>query len=254
MLRARIAESQGRLAEAIDNLKHISDTDPLSAQAWLKTGQIELARHRAVAAEAAFLHSAAMNPDTLQPHRELAYLYALQRRKAECDAQFLALSHRMSMGYVLAFVWCQNYCDIWDPNESGKVLRQFVDADPNDRRSRLALAMSYRMTNRFDEADATLAPLPDTDLDARALRVQIAIYKGEIADAAKLARPGPADHERLNVLRGDLAQAAGEYRAAADYFRAALRQEPESAPRDPRAGGVAAAAQRPSRREMPPDR
>src|SRR5436309_768767 len=52
MLRARIAESQGRLAEALDHLKQIPDSDSIAAQAWLKTGQIELARGRARAAEA----------------------------------------------------------------------------------------------------------------------------------------------------------------------------------------------------------
>ncbi len=54
MLRARIAEAQGRLGEAVEYLKHIDDSDPVSAQAWLKTGQIEIARHRAGAAERAF--------------------------------------------------------------------------------------------------------------------------------------------------------------------------------------------------------
>ncbi len=47
MLRARIAEAQGRQAEALDLLTHIPDSDPIGSQAWLKAGQIELARHRA---------------------------------------------------------------------------------------------------------------------------------------------------------------------------------------------------------------
>lgn len=60
MLRARIADSQGRAEEALDFLTHISDSDPISSQAWLKAGQIELARHRAAAAaETAYLHSLA---------------------------------------------------------------------------------------------------------------------------------------------------------------------------------------------------
>ncbi len=42
MLRARIAESQGRLVEALAHLKHIPDSDLISSQAWLKAGQIEL--------------------------------------------------------------------------------------------------------------------------------------------------------------------------------------------------------------------
>src|SRR5262245_62088535 len=106
MLRARIAEAQGHLAEALDQLRPIPDSDPIAAQAWLKAGQIELARHQARAAEAAYRHALALNPDQIQAHRELAYLYAVQRRKAECDAEFRALVRLMPLDYTLAFAWC----------------------------------------------------------------------------------------------------------------------------------------------------
>ena len=228
MLRARIAEAQGRLSDALDDLKKISDSDPISAQAWLKAGQIEIARHHAGPAEAALRRSIAINPDQLQTHRELAYLYATQRRKADCDAQFRALSQRMTMGYVLAFVWCQNFCDIWDPNESGTVLEKFVAEDPSDRWSRLALAASYFLKHQLDTALATLAPLADSDVDAQVLRVKIAIEKGDIETASALARGGPADEARLNVLRGQLALNTGDPRRATDLFRAAVEKDPES--------------------------
>jgi tetratricopeptide (TPR) repeat protein len=226
MLRTRIAESQGRLADALDLLKHIPDSDPISSQAWLKAGQIEFARHRARGAEAAYLHSLSLNPDQIQAHRELAYIYALQRRKAECDSQFRALFRKVAMDYVLAFNWCQNYCSIWNPNEAGEVLKQFVAADPTDRWSRLALATSYQLKNLFEEAEATLAPLTDSDPDARALRVEMAIDRGEITAAEELLRTGPRDHARLNFFRGSLA--FNDARKAATFFRAALREEPEN--------------------------
>src|SRR5262245_34246320 len=38
MLRARIAESQGRLAEALGHLEHIPETDSIGARARLKAG------------------------------------------------------------------------------------------------------------------------------------------------------------------------------------------------------------------------
>jgi tetratricopeptide (TPR) repeat protein len=227
MLRARIAEAQGRLDEALDYVKHIPESDPISAQAWLKAGQIELARGQARAAEAAYLHALTLNADQIQSYRELAYLYAIQRRKAVCDAQLRALDQRMAMGYVLAFTWCQNSCGIWDPREAGKVLRRFVDVDPSDAPSRLALAVSYRLTNDIETAEATLRLLPETDPDARALRVQLAIDKGEIAEAEKLLQGGPPDHPRLNVLRGQLALNVRQAAKAVACFRAALRHEPD---------------------------
>jgi tetratricopeptide (TPR) repeat protein len=227
MLRARIGEAQGRLTDALDYLKHIPESDPISSQAWLKAGQIELASGQGQAAEAAFLHTLALNPDQIQPYRELAYLYAIQRRKLECDAQFRALDRRIQMDYVLAFSWCQNSCQIWDPREAGKVLKKLVEVDPSDRWSRLALAVSHRLTNNLDEAEAALRPLGDSDPEARAIRVQIAIDRGEIAVAKDLLQAGPAGHARLDIFRGQLALNARESLKAAAYFRAALGQEPD---------------------------
>jgi tetratricopeptide (TPR) repeat protein len=226
MLRARIAEAQGHLALAIENLKHIPDSDEISSQAWLKAGQIELARNRARAAEAALRHALAANPEQLQAYRELAYLFALERRKADCDAQFRALAQRIPMGHFFAFAWCQNYCELWDPKEAIPILSRFITADPTDRVARLALANCYETDNNLGSAEETLRPLPDSDPDARALRTVLAIDRGEIEIAQKLAGDGPSDHVRLNVCRGKLALAADAAKAAA-YYRSALRQDPE---------------------------
>jgi len=59
------------------------------------------------AAIAAFRRALELDPDQIQTYRELAYLYALQRRKADCGDIFLALDERMKMGYVLAFAWAR---------------------------------------------------------------------------------------------------------------------------------------------------
>jgi tetratricopeptide (TPR) repeat protein len=227
MLRARIAESQGRLEQALGNLKHIPDSDAIGSQAWLKAGQIELARHDARGAESAFRRALALDPDQIQAYRELAYLYAVQRRREECDAQFRALAKRISLDYVLAFAWCQNYCDIWDPDESCRVLGEFVAFDPDDRLLRLALANNLRLAHRLDEAEAALGPLADSDPEARALRAELAIDQGAIDAAQDLARAGPADHSRLNAVRGRLALINKNAAGAVDYFWAALRDNPE---------------------------
>ena len=118
-------------------------------------------------AESAFRRSLALNSDQIQAYRELAYLYAAQRRRDECDAQFRALAQRISLDYVLAFAWCQNYCRVWDPDEACRVLGGFVAFDPEDRLSRLALATNLRLAHRLDEAEAAVSPLLDSDPDAR---------------------------------------------------------------------------------------
>jgi tetratricopeptide (TPR) repeat protein len=222
MLRARIADAQGRWDEAIEDLKHIDDRESVAAQAWLKTGQIEVARHRARAAEAAYLHSLRIKPDQIQTRRELAYLYAIERRRRECDAQFRALARIQPLDYALAFAWCQNYCGIWAPDEAGPVLADWVAQDPTDRLPRLALAKSFAMTNKMSEAEAALAPLGESDPDARALRAEMAIERGDIAAATAFVGDRPDDHGPLNRLRGKLALQRGDLRRAVDYFRRAL--------------------------------
>ncbi len=226
MLRARIAEAQGLFVEAIADLKHIPDSDPIASQAWLKAGQVEVARNRARAAEAAYRRALALNPEQLQAYRELAYLFALQRRKADCDSQFRALAQRIPMGHIMAFAWCQNYCELWDPKEAIPILIRFIAEDPTDRLSRLALASCYETANNLDLAAAALRPLPESDPDARAQRIALAIDRGEIEIAQNLARDGSSDHLRLNVCRGQLALPSDASQAAA-YYRSALRQDPE---------------------------
>jgi tetratricopeptide (TPR) repeat protein len=227
MLRARIAESRGRLVEALDHLRSIPDSDPIASNAWLKVGQIELARRNARGAEVALLRSVALSADQIQAYRELAYIYAVQRRRGDCDAQFRALAKRVHFDYVLAFAWCQNYCRLWDPKEARTALSGFVEFDPDDRPSRLALATTSRLTSQLDQAEEALRRLPDSDQDARALRVDLLLDRGDIDAARALLDRGRSDHARLNAIRGRMALAAKDAASAVDYFRAALRQSPE---------------------------
>jgi tetratricopeptide (TPR) repeat protein len=227
MLRARIAEAQGRLADALDALKKIPDKDPVGAQAWLKAGQIELATRQSKAAEAAYLRSLTIDCDQVQPHRELAYLYAIQLRHDECDAQFRAIGRLAAMDHVLAFGWCQNYTRIWDPRAPRETLTGFITKDPTDRLSRLALATSFQLSAEYPRVETTLRPLPESDPDARAIRVQCAIERGQNEAAEELARAGPSDHPRINCLRGKLALLRNQPQLAAKYFRAAVEGLPE---------------------------
>ncbi len=97
-----------------------------------------------------------LDANLVQPHRELAYIYALQRRREPCDAQFRELAQLIVLDYKMAFAWGQNQYDIFDPNEAIEALVPIVAADPDDRWSRLALANDYRITIRHDRAEATL--------------------------------------------------------------------------------------------------
>jgi tetratricopeptide (TPR) repeat protein len=226
MLRARIAEAQEKFDLALAHLKKIPDSDPTSAKAWLKAGQIELTRHHLRASEAAFSRCLALDPEIIQGHRELAYLYALERRRKEADGQFRALALRTPPDHVIAFAWCQSFCGIWDPSAPRGPLSEAIAFDPDDRWSRLALASSFVLTTELDQAEAILRPLPDSDPDARAMRAEIAISRGNVEQAQALVEGGPSDHVRLNVIRGQLQ--AGYHknaRQAAKFFGDAVQKD-----------------------------
>ena len=118
-------------------------------------------------AEAALRHSLALDPKQVVARRELAYICAMQHRRAAGDAQFPRLAELTALDYPLAFLWCQNSCDIWNPEEASPRLTRFVQADPDDRLSRLALALSELRSGKTDSAETVLAPLPNTDVDAQ---------------------------------------------------------------------------------------
>ena len=76
---------------ALAELAAIPDDHPLAPLARLRAGQIEIRRGRTRPAEAAFLAVLKLLPHAVQPHKELVYIYNIQHRQAELDAQFLAL-------------------------------------------------------------------------------------------------------------------------------------------------------------------
>ena len=76
-----------------------------------------------------------------------------------------------------------------------------------------------RRLDRLGEARRILAPLPDSDPDARAARVLLAMDQGALDAAGKLLDEGPADHPGLARLRGQLALRRHDGEAAVRAFR-----------------------------------
>ena len=227
LLRSRIAKTRGRVEQALEALRQVPDADPLAGEARLQAGRIELDRDHARAAEDAMLRTLTLDPARTLAYRELAYIYAIQHRRAECSAQFRALNARIPVDAKLAFVWTQNECSLWDPEETRGRLERFVRADPNDRRSRLALAESLLALRRPDDADRVLAPLAPTDAEALALRSRSALDRNDFDSAAALVARAPADHPALSYIRGRMAMWRHDASEAARHYRDAIRSDPE---------------------------
>ena len=163
MLQGQVEIAHGRADEAIAKLMRIPDDHPAAAQARLLAGQIELRRHRARFAEQYLRQAILLDPKLVQAHKELIYILGFQLRRPDLNAEFLALSQLTDLTFDNVFHWCLMRTALWEPSTALTELLSFVEADPEDRWSRLAIADNYRRQGLLDDADAIIAPLPDSD-------------------------------------------------------------------------------------------
>ena len=115
----------------------------------------------------------------------------------------------------------------WEPSTALKELSLFIEADPADRSSRLAIADNYRRMGLIDDAEIAIAPLPDSDPEVLAIRVMLAVDRHDDDKAAQLLASGPPDDSRLAKLRGRLALARRDAPTAVRYFQDAHDHDPE---------------------------
>ncbi len=227
MLRAQLDIAQDRAEEAVAGLMRVPDEHPMAAQARLMAGQVELRRHRARFAEQYFRKALQLDPKLVQAHRELIYIVGFQLRRPELNAEFLALSRLTELNFDNVFHWCLMRTALWEPSTALKELLLFVEADPEDRWSRLAIAENYRRMGLIDDAETIIAPLPDSDLDGLAIRVMMAIDRHQEDKAEQLLASGPADDFRVAKLRGRLALARRDAATAVRCFQLAYAHAPD---------------------------
>ena len=228
MLRAQVAMARGRVDEALADLAKIPDAHELAPQARLRAGQIELRRDRLRAAEEAFLAAAEARPGpgAGAPRADLHLRHAGASGRDRCRSS--ALAKLTPLTFDNALHWGLMSHESWQPDKVTEELGRFVKADPTDRWSRLAWAGSLRRIGRVDDAWKALEPLPDSDPEARALRAQLALERGDRAAAEALLAEGPTDHAGLARLRGRLALAERDGPAALRHFTVADAAEPGS--------------------------
>ncbi|MHB1560775.1 MAG: tetratricopeptide repeat protein, partial [Isosphaeraceae bacterium] len=215
LLRGRLAVAAGRPDGALAELELVPDESPEAPAACLLAGQVELRRARfrhaeRLLREAVRLHPRPVgtdpsDPNLIQAHRELIFIYGFQLRRTELSDEFLALSRLTALRFDDLFNWGLLKNDSWEPTEAAKTLADCIAADPEDRWSRLALAENQRRMGQLDQAETTLKTLAADDPEAIAGRARIALDRGDAEAAGTLLAAGPADDPALARLRGRLA-------------------------------------------------
>jgi Flp pilus assembly protein TadD len=226
-LRAQVALARQRTDDSLDALARIPDDHPLAPRARLMAGQAELRRHRARSAEQLLREAIRLDPGQASAHRELIYILGYQLRREELAAQFRALAEVSDLTFDNVFHWCLLRSAIWDPTSAVEELASFIQADPEDRWSRLALADNYRRMSRFDDVDKLLAPLPASDPEARAIRVLLALDRHQDDKAEVLLNEVPETDPHLAQLKGRLALAQRDGPTAVRCFRIAYAGLPD---------------------------
>jgi tetratricopeptide (TPR) repeat protein len=226
LLRAQVSAASGRDALALEAINHVPANHPLAGQAWLLAGRIERQKGRLRFAEAALRRAIELDPGLVQAHRELVYLFGVQLRRREVDGEFRAISRLTALSHHDLFTWCYTHFSTWAPDVSSD-LERFVKGDPLDRHSRLALATLLLKSPGMEERVLrTLEPLPQSDVEATALRIELELDHGRVEQASALLQSAPEHEQRLARLRGRMALSRGEIKKAISNFRNALSEEP----------------------------
>jgi tetratricopeptide (TPR) repeat protein len=189
-------------------------------------GRIERRRHRLRYAETAFRRAIELRPGLVEAHRELIYLFGVQLRRREVDAQFKALSRLTPLSHHDLFTWGLTHFTVWGPDIVAD-LESFIQTDPEDRHSRLALAeLLLDAPDMENRAKRALEPLPAGDPEATALRIELKFNHGRIDEALAMLKHAPAGHRRLARIRGRVALLRGDHAAAIQHFHQASSEEP----------------------------
>jgi tetratricopeptide (TPR) repeat protein len=226
VIRAELELRRGRLDEALRLLTEIPDSDPHAAGARLAAGQIEKIRNRVRLAEALFLEALRLDPKLALARRELMLIYAMQARRLDLNAQFGALAELEPLKFDDVLLWTASLEDIWINDTIRTDLERYLAADPEDRMSRLALAEVLLKSGNFEETEAILQSLPETDVEGRVLRARLALSRLHLDEVRSLIAQGPVEHTGLALLRGQFAARTNDPATAARQFRIALRLDP----------------------------
>ncbi len=227
LLRAVVATSLSQPDAALRYLAMIPGDGSLAAQVALVTSRAELGRFRARPMEDALRLALRLDPKLAEARRSLVFLYGTQGRRLELLEQFAALAAQGPLTFDLVDHWCIAHQEqINEPNKLKSTLERFVENDPDDRMSRLGLARVLRQLGQFDQAKECLAPLPDSDTEARASRAEIEFDRGDMESVASLLADGPRDHAKLARLRGHLALNRQDGAEAVRWFRISDGAEP----------------------------
>lgn len=226
-LQARVEMAEGKVEPALVELAAIPNDHALATWARVESGRMLREGRRFRAAEAAFREALALDESLIDPRRQLIYILGMQLRRQDMHEQFQAIAKNSPLSPKEVYVWCL-VRDLawWEAAELVPILNEALAADPDDDRSRVALAESLHRDSKTDKALEILDAAPAESRYVRAKRLEILLDRdGPDAIRADLAR-FEADDPLVATLRGRLALLEGNGAEAVRCFEIARTAEP----------------------------
>jgi tetratricopeptide (TPR) repeat protein len=225
-LEAQLAITRGQFLQAFAALARVPDSHSIAPQAHLLAGRLHRQLRCLRKAEAEFRQALALKPNLIEAHKELIYILGLQSRRREVDAEFHQLARLTRLNHHDLMTWGLTHFTHWNP-DIVQDLDGCIKADPMDRYSRLAVVELLLERPEVESyIQRILEPLPDTDPDALAIRINLAFNLGRFAEAESMLAKAPSNHPRISRMRGEMALRRHDLDAAIGYFREALSAEP----------------------------
>ena len=186
MLEAQLASADGDIDKALTALALVPDEHRIASQARLMSGRLYRQQKSLPKAEVELRKALDLKPELVDAHKELIYILGIQSRRREVDAEFHALAKLTKLTHHDLFTWALTHFTHWNP-DIVQDLDGFIAADPDDRYSRLAVVeLLLERPEVEDYIKRILAPLPNTDPDALALRINLAFNLGRFDEAESM--------------------------------------------------------------------
>ncbi len=228
---AFLAYERNQLKEARDAIQGVLKTSPNDPRLLLLAGRIEYRRGALLEAEAYLNKLLAASPDNL-PARAL--LAQTQLREGDFNKALATLQPALvDDGQHLAAleVAAEAYMQAGDNKQAEAYFAMVAKANPDDVRSRVALAVSEARQGRFDQGVTALRALAASDPGMMAnfglinLHMEKKDYAQALADLDDLQRKAPGNPFPIH-LRGRVALVRNDPAKAREAFEEALKVDP----------------------------
>jgi tetratricopeptide (TPR) repeat protein len=234
LLRAQLAVVQNDSELALQTLARIGEAPSwIALQARYGEGSVLIGLGRAREAEAALLRALELEPRASEVEKKLRDLYMLQLRREEFRSLLRARRERQpwTLADLLDFMVAGHIPKL-HMQDWAQSVNTFVDHDPHDAESRIALAAYFAAASQFKESEemARSVLLADrTSARARALLADALMGQDKPWDAQAVlhdARPQDRAHPQVQRSLGRLALTLGNVAAALEHLRYSLQIDP----------------------------